>query len=243
LSRSLLLLALLIGLSTGRRSDGQVGSVALRVTAAAIDGIVSDTSLVPLSDAVVAIAGSHIRLVTGADGRFRVSNIPLGQYILSVHRLGYQPVAASLEIGSAETLRLSFALERAVPSLDTVVSRAVAGAGKLAEFYARREHGDGQFMSEDEIEKRNGVSASDLLRTFTSVAIVNSGRRARSLRSVACDFQVFLDGVPTSPDLELLPTPKAIAAIEVYSGPATIPLQYKRPGACAVIMSWTRDGA
>ena len=57
--------------------------------------------------------------------------------------------------------------------------------------------------------------------------------------------QVVLDGIilPRNFDLDLLPPPKQIAGIEVYTGAATIPPQFGGPDRrCGVVAVWTRDG-
>jgi hypothetical protein len=58
---------------------------------------------------------------------------------------------------------------------------------------------------------------------------------------------VFLDGVrrpPSGAGIDDVALPKDLAGIEIYSGAATIPLQYKTSGAtCGVILLWTRVGS
>ena len=61
-----------------------------------------------------------------------------------------------------------------------------------------------------------------------------------------CFMRVGIDGVvwPDSiPNLANLPPPDAIRGIEVFAGPASIPLQYGGTGTdkwCGLIMVWTR---
>ena len=44
-------------------------------------------------------------------------------------------------------------------------------------------------------------------------------------------------------NLDNLPSPKEIAGIEMYPGPATAPLQYGGSGTrCGVILIWTKSG-
>jgi hypothetical protein len=222
----------------------------LRPTAGAIDGVVTDTNLVSLGDATASILGSNIQVVTGANGRFRIYAIPAGQYILVVRRLGYEPSSIAVQIAGGDTLRMSFTLERIATTLDTVVIAEKRYSMRMAEFEGRRKAGFGQFMTQAEIEKRNSVSTSDLIRTFTSVNVVLStfppGHYAMSIRG-GCPFQLYLDGVAVpTPNLDDLPTPKSYAGIEVYAGPAQIPLQYKTTGGggfCGVILIWTKDGS
>jgi hypothetical protein len=75
-----------------------------------------------------------------------------------------------------------------------------------------------------------------------SASVTKSGQ-------LGCPFQIFVDDVALPIDAKLdrdLPAPKELAGIEVYSGPATIPLRYKTTGGggfCGVILVWTRDGS
>ena len=61
-----------------------------------IDGVVSDTNLVALADATVSILGSAVRVATGANGRFRITGLRTGNYILAVQRIGYVPIAVAI---------------------------------------------------------------------------------------------------------------------------------------------------
>ena len=62
----------------------------------------------------------------------------------------------------------------------------------------------------------------------------------------SCPMAVVIDGfqMPSPYDLEELPSPKEIMGIEVYSGNATIPVQFARwNSGCGLILVWTRDGS
>jgi len=197
-----------------------------------IDGVVTDTSLAPLADATASILGSEIRVTTGSNGRFRVVALPPGDYVLMIRRLGYAPSSTVAHVAERDTLRASFTLERLPTKLDAVVVVVSHPPTRMAEFEERRKRGEGQFMTQAEIEKVNEPHTSDLLGRFTN-------RRAR------CVPQFFVDGVAIrmrDPDADL-PTPKEIAGIEVYTNSATIPLQYKTMragGFCGVVLVWTR---
>lgn len=61
----------------------------------------------------------------------------------------------------------------------------------------------------------------------------------------ACPMQVYLDRIPlpTPFNLDLLPTPKDLAGIEVYSSAATAPAQYGGMNrGCGIILIWTKAG-
>ena len=230
-----------------------VAAAPLRAQAATppgvIDGVVTDTGLVPLAGATVSILGSAVRVATRENGRFRILRLPVGRYIVVAHHLGYVPVSAVMQVVDGDTLRTSFALERIMVALDTVVVVAKRYSMRMGEFEARRAFGVGHFLTRSDIEARNVVFVADLVRPILSVRIEEGdmSQVAYSFRGTGkCPLQVYLDGMPLpSPtNLRDLPSPREIAGIEVYSGAATIPLQYKRANSgCGVILIWTKDGS
>ena len=214
----------------------------------AIDGLVTDEGLVAIADATASILGSNMRVVTGANGRFRMVGLTARSYVVVVQKLGYAPVSTVLQVAEGDTLRPAFALERNATRLDTVVVTGRRPNMRMAEFEERRKYGLGQFMNEAEIEKRNSVLVGDLLRSFLGVTI---GRYALNPRASypgrECPYQFFIDGVkiPTPGLANDLPTPKQLAGIEVFASIASVPLQYQTfsgGGFCGVILLWTRGG-
>jgi hypothetical protein len=217
-------------------ADGQ------RPAVGSIDGTVTDTSLVLLGDATVSILGSNVRVVTGANGRFRISDISPGQVIVMIRRIGFEPLSARVLVAALDTARMSFALERAPTTLDTVVIAEKLHSTAMTEFEERRKFGTGQFMTQDQIERRNVVATSDLLRTFNGL-----GKRGATSVMAGCSRPaVFLDGIKMPPNLSIddIAIPKELAGIEYYAGPAQIPPQYKvtSGSGCSVILLWTRVG-
>jgi hypothetical protein len=219
-----------------------------------IDGLVTDTSFVPLEGATAELIASGMDVRTAANGRFRMLALPTGQYLLTVRRLGYSPLSTLVSVAASDTVRASFMLRPTPLSLDRVRINAASEAPSLTEFEQRRARGVGQFMTESEIHKLNFVGTSDLLRTFQSVAVgttvvVNT----RGFGFHGCPYRVFVDGVPIAPLLGLdadLPPPGQIAGIEVHTNSATVPLQYATfggaagssagGGVCGVILIWTK---
>lgn len=223
-----------------------------------IDGIVSDTGLVPLQGAFVTVFGSNVRIGTGPNGRFRITKIPAGQYLLMVKRVGFRPTSAVIQVPETDTLRLSYTLEP-VPAeqLRAVVVTEKSPSAKMAAFEARRKAGVGEFMTAAEIEQRNPAYSTELIRKFKSVNVTPdhssvitqyyaiSAREGGNPQLGACPMQVYLDQVPLpSPfNLDLLPAPRDIGGIEVYAGASTIPLQFAGyDRGCGVILVWTKDG-
>lgn len=214
-----------------------------------IDGIVTDTNLVTLSGATVSILGSSLSVSTGDNGRFRIAGLHAGNYILTVHRIGYVPIAVATTVADGDTLRPSFALQRIVSALDTMIVTAKSLATRMSEFEDRRKLGFGHFITAEDIEKRNATFLADVIRTVLSVGISERTpgvQIAYNMRAMGgCAFQIYLDGIrmPTPTNLAQLPPPRDLAGIEIYSGPATIPLQYKSGNAnCGVMLLWTKVG-
>lgn len=230
-------LTLMPGLLSGQASRG------------VIDGVVTDTNLVALGSATVSILGADVNVSTGANGRFRITGLRSGNYILAVHRIGYVPIAVAMPIAGVDTLRPSFELRRVVTALDTMIVTARSTVARLEEFEQRRSRGEGHFITASDIEKRGSVYVADVIRIVPSVGIAEKRaglQIAYNMRSMGgCPFQLFLDGIPmpSMTNLANLPPPRDLAGIEIYSGAATIPLQYKFGDAfCGVILFWTKSG-
>lgn len=226
----------------------------------AIDGVVTDTLLQPLNAADVTVVGTTARVVTGANGRFRMLQVPPGQYLLVVRRIGYAPTSGIIEVPASDTLRLAYTLARSTMLLDTIRTFERRISTRMAEFEQRRAQGVGQFVTREEIERRGSLQVYDFLRNMRTIDVSRitdqmfGGMVALSRREAgsvlgegagACPMQVFLDGIilPRFFNLELLPPPKQIAGIEVYSGASSIPPQFGGPDRrCGVVAVWTRDG-
>ena len=227
---------------------------------AVIDGTVTDTLLRPLGSADVSVVGVGARVVTSENGRFRFLQVPAGQYLLVVRRIGYAPTSGIIDVPSTDTLRLAYTLARATTTLDTVRIKETRISMRMKEFDERRLAGVGQFITQEQIERRGSREVGDYLRTLSSIEVSRmtsqafAGTIALSKReggsvggdgSGACPMQVMLDGIvlPRFFNLDLLPPPKQVAGIEVYSGAATIPPQFGGPDRrCGLILIWTREG-
>jgi len=102
--------------------------------AGTITGIVVDaTSRTPVQSAQVQIVGTTRGVVTGEDGRFRMSGVRPGTYQVRVLRLGYQASAQTVNVASGATADLSFALAQAAVSLEQVVTTATGEAERKRE--------------------------------------------------------------------------------------------------------------
>jgi hypothetical protein len=243
----------------GTRTDS---TTAPRIGRGVIDGLVTDSLLSPLQGATVQIVRTEVRVGTGPNGRFRMTDVPAGQYLVIARRVGFRPTSGIVEVAAGDTLRLSYALERLPTSLEAVVVTEQRLSLRMAEFELRRKAGEGEFLTEAQISRRASIDTRDLLATFKAVTVSPSytngsiadyyamskrsgiGGMAGSGGFGACVMQVVLDGVvlPSPFNLTLLPSPKWVAGLEVYAGPATIPPQFSGYNrGCGVVLVWTKD--
>jgi hypothetical protein len=231
-----------------------------------IDGFVGDSLLNPLQAAEVKILSTNVKVVTGPNGRFRISQVPAGSYVLVVRRAGYRPTSTVAQVTASDTLRPSYTLERAATTLGAATITAERTSPRLAEFEARRKLGFGEFMTEKEINQRNSVFTTDLLRKFVSINVSPSNtqtsggapeyfalsrREGGTILGAAgggngyCAMQVYVDDVrmPMPFNLDMLPAPRWLSGIEVYAGSATLPPKYNTmDSGCGVVLVWTKDG-
>jgi hypothetical protein len=252
--------ALLPSLSVGLCLTALSAHPSRAQTPAVIDGLVADSALRPLDGATVAVFGTNVHVETGSSGRFRIQQVPAGQYLLIVRKVGYRPISGFIALAANDTLRLSYTMERALATLDTVVVTGQYLSLKMAEFeLRRRQHVDGAFLGPDDIEKRGSVFTTELLRTFLGVSVVALSSGGGMTQYVAlnaripvggfggggCVMPVFVDGIrqPTPVNLDQLPSPRELAGVEVYLGSASLPQQYALgSGFCGGILLWRRDG-
>lgn len=225
-----------------------------------IDGVVTDTLLRPLGSADVSVVGVGARVVTEESGRFRFLQVPAGQYLLVVRRIGFAPTSGIIEVPANDTLRLSYILARTTNLLDTIRVKETRVSMRMLEFEQRRAQGIGQFITQEQIERRGSMQTADYLRTLSGVDVSTltstqfQGKIALSKREAgsvlgegagACAMQIILDGIvmPRNFNLDLLPPPKQIAGIELYKGSATVPPQFGGADRrCGMIIFWTREG-
>ena len=224
-----------------------------------IDGIVTDTNLVPLRGAFISVLNSSIRVGTGPNGRFRIERVPPGQYLLIVKRGGYHPTSAMVEVPASDTVRLAYMLTQEIATLAGVTVTEKSVSFRMMEFEYRKKLGFGEFLTQEEIEQHNAVFATELFRRFKTIDVSPSRSTSTSMTEYfplsrreggnptlgACPMTVYVDQVPMpSPfNLDMLPSPKNIAGIEVYAGSATIPPQFNGYNrGCGVILVWTKEG-
>jgi hypothetical protein len=156
-----------------------------------------------------------------------------------------------VDVPSADGGPLLVELAPVAPLLTPVVVRAdrVVSSGPFAGFHQRRASGFGRFFTRQEIERAAPMRTTDLLRMVPGVRLGRNNLATPSIRfrGSTCDPEVVLDGMTLGPvmlDLDAL-APNSIEGMEVYSGAATVPTEFKKGfgrSGCGMIVVWTRRG-
>jgi hypothetical protein len=236
---------LVVMAATAHAAGAQSDSGSVKPSVGTVDGLVADSALAPLLGATVSLMGGDVHVVTGENGRFRIVGLTSGDHVLLVRRLGFDGASVPVHVDPGEMSRITVALDHVVTHLSAMdVTAFGATSMKMTEFYKRRAFGQGIFLTRGEIDQTNEINALDLLRGIPSIIVIRKGLEdgiVGSTRS-GCVLQIVIDGFPVGSGG--VPSPRDIAGIEVYPGPATVPLQFQnlRGARCGVVLIWTGDG-
>jgi hypothetical protein len=192
----------------------------------------------PMANAQARVAGAAGTARTDSLGRFVLTNLPAGTQLLETRQVGYRLGETPVELRSGKSTDICVSLVR-IASLDSI--RIVARRSRYREFESRSK-GFGRYLNEQDIEKRNAIETSELLRMIPGFQVIGTGfdtkvvsTRNRRLRG-ACDVNVVIDGLQHQ-DINLI-APQDLGALEAYSGPAGAPIEYD--SSCGVVVLWTK---
>ena len=235
------------------------------LTAQAVSGrIVDARSGQPLAFALVVVfeRGDEIeRTVADTAGEFSIALTGLAGHdvLVTVRRLGYRPASRRLRMpDSRDGVALDVTLDLVPIRLEDVTSAAARRARRLANagFYDRSREGFGHFVTEEDILERNPHEVTDVLLRIPGVsrigrsdgsAMISIMRAQGRFASAFCSPKVFVDGVVVATpntqafDFDAFLEPEEIAGIEIYRGPAELPVMFGGAESdCGVIVVWTK---
>jgi hypothetical protein len=194
---------------------------------------------------------------TDGFGYFAFPNVQPGIYQLLVNHIGYGTRRDSIEIlgGQLYDLELRLAIEPV--ELEPLVVEIVRWqvSPRLWGFYERVDHGQGDYITRDQIERRQPLRVTHLISEVPGVSIIDRpgpsdyialNRYKRfdpSGRPGPCLPIVYLDGYRTAgTSLDDLVFPSDVEGVEVYKGLAEYPAEFASPDArCGVVAVWTRS--
>lgn len=244
------------------RPHAMVGTVTGRVTD-------SRTSQ-PVVGATVEVEGTRLGATTGSDGTFRIANVPAGERIVIVRRIGFTSARRSVTVADGQQASADFALQQSAVQLDQVVVTGTAG-GEL-----RRAVGNvvSTIDAAAELDKSAAPSLSTLLATRAPGVVIAQGTsrlgagpavqiRGRSSLSLNNSPLLYVDGVRVNNATSAGPVgvsgglggqnsnvagrlndidPEDIQSIEIIKGPAAATI-YGTEAANGVIQIITKKGA
>jgi hypothetical protein len=218
-----------------------------RVGRASISGIVLGPDSRPVAGAAVAISGGLTSTQTDSAGRFTLGGAPSGTQTLQVRKIGYEGFERAVTLFPEQTRQVAVTMETFVPVLANVTVRAVRDEmmDKIG-FNKRKDAGFGYFVTPEEIDRRNPIRASDLLREIPLLQVTYINNKAQvSGRGVGSDRNCLIyviDGVQWRENLDDFLMPQQVGAIEVYSSqrlPSDVPGAYNGQS-CDMAVIWTK---
>lgn len=236
---------------------------------AAVGGTVIDAkTMQPVTGVTVKIEDTVLQTSTDSAGTFQLAALPPGPARLTVRHPGFRPIIWDLELKEEETITLrpgTLRLEALRMELTPIVVESEQRSRRrLTDFWERREHAQGSFITREEFEKQgNPQRPTDVLRRMAGIRIVPNSRygaqsrirywvqmsrmlgpRTFELQEGGCFPLYFLDrhyiGKSNEVDIDAILPLVDVEAVEAYSG-LSVPREFARRGfQCGVIAFWTR---
>ena len=246
---AMLVVALLLALAQGVRAQGT------------ITGLVQDVATgAPISAVQVFIADLDLGVLTRANGRYLMQNVPVGPQTLTAQRIGYRQLTAQVTVAAGGTVSQDFDLTLEALQLDAVIVTGTVGGTQ------RRAIGNVVERIEfaNEVAIRPVTSMEQMLQVAvpgigTLAAPADPGGNVRirlrgsSSTSLSGEPVIFVDGIrmnvdPVNDDNRHQSTsrlsdidPSDIESIEIIKGPAAATL-YGTDAANGVIQIITKRG-
>jgi hypothetical protein len=245
--RFLTLAPALVLVPSGAASQGIRGSVSERESGEAI--VAALVQLVARDSTVLVSAFSD------DSGRFTIQADDCGPQdgYLYVARVGYGTFRVAIADLPVDCSNWSIALDTDPVGLPALTARAPRNRDlERVGFHDRQRIGLGTFITRDILADRYRTVSqiADVLKQTPGVYRVDQTNSSSTvyLRLIAnfggpCAAVIYIDGLFYQNELPRL-LAQDIEAIEIYRGPAQVPIQYGGGyGGCGVVLIWTRTGA
>ncbi len=189
----------------------------------------------PVAGATVGVSGMRDTTTTSDSGTFVFAGVSPGPHMLAVRRLGFDPTRTAVTVSRDHASPMTITIVRSVRVLPTVVTTAEKRGYKEVGLDRRMKAGAGQYLTYQQIERRQATKLSQLLNGMRGIQVRQAPKNFNSTvegtRGVGSCVGFVIDGVPQAQlasttitgsvlapdDADNLIDPSAIAAIEVYS--------------------------
>ncbi len=233
---------------------------------ARILGVFDNASGNPIDSVRVTDLLNGTSALTTRTGTVALLFLPDGGSLVRVQKIGYEAQTLAVAISPADTVPLTLTLHR-VTELSPVVSKAQSRyiSPALRGFEERRKSGWGYFVDDSVLRASEGRLLADVLASRMPNLTTKAGSASAMhlMQSGRCTNggppQVYLDGVPLSPDLparglrsntsvDNLPfnlsnfNVEALAGVEWYPDGVSLPEEFNHTSArCGALLLWTRE--
>lgn len=205
----------------------------------------------PIAGARVAVRGTGAATQTTESGSFELTGTPLGTQVLEVAALGFLLRRPVVDVRPSAPARIELTLAPAPQVLPAI--GVVAKRGKASSFEERRNHAAGYFLTADDLERRGVRRFEQLFYAVPGFRVVPVGmggsavysNRSSSPFGEPCSPEVYMNGwrwpVSLATGEPVGIWVEDIAAVEIYSGPASVPAEFGGgQSRCGAIVIWER---
>lgn len=210
--------------------------------------VLSRSRAEPIEQAFVFLLANGKGGMTDAEGRFSIKDIAPGIDTVQVRYFGFEPNTTEVDLQPGHITDATLLISNTVLEVaDLTVEVRRTYTGKLRGFEERRFKGFGDFITPQQIERRQPRVASDMLRGIAGV-VVGSEQLGRTEvyftkggSGGRCYPTVWLDGQPMR-DMNIDEvTASDLLAMELYQGGTQMPPQWAS-NSCGLIIVWTKEG-
>lgn len=256
-SPSLLLVVmgmLIMPRQTARAQDAPVATVAVAGRVISPDGG-------SITGAEIRIRGSALSALSDSAGAFEIRRVAPGKAVIDARRIGFKAQEFPIELASGRDRHVVLTLPVVAQLLPEInVDARLAKPARYANthrydlFYERRAHGNGVFLTREDIDLKFKTNTAELLQTISGVKVRRIGNEwkvqfGRCQMGVpgATDpstfISIFINGhrVGRGDQLNSI-NPSEIEAMEVYRSPAELPPEARGEG-CGAVFVWLRNGS
>lgn len=204
----------------------------------------------PLDIARVEVWGTGIRGQATESGSFALGGLPAGTQSLEVRAIGYEPKRVAVDLSARRPASVDVVLDKQVTQLNSVVVREKGSREErdYSGFLSRKKSGFGRYMTADDIDQRQPLVMTDLMRTMPGMTVSPNGQFGYVMRGRGgCTPDVIIDGMRVmegADEIDNLIRPGDVDGVEVYTSSTGVPPEYAGVGgsSCGAVLVWTKRG-
>src|SRR5262245_349952 len=143
-----------------------------------LTGTVLDEKGVPVPNVEVAISKVSRTTRTDSAGKYILALVPVGSYDVAFRRVSYAPMVFTLDISPGDTTDAEVKMNAVPQPMTRVIVEDRRGDVRLDGFEARKKMGIGHYVTRAQIEARNPLVLTDMMRTIPGADVRPDGRGA-----------------------------------------------------------------